>query len=96
MSPWIKFGCIITGWNSKILANCTESSYKALKKYTSSMLILMILWAFTGYCFADRYVGAPWWGCVIVSIIFVVINSSKIANFLKSFTHKAKSFLCIK
>jgi len=73
MSPWIKFGCIITGWNSKILANCTESSYKALKKYTSSMLILMILWAFTGYCFADRYVGAPWWGCVIVSIIFVVI-----------------------
>jgi hypothetical protein len=73
MSPWIKFGCIITGWNSKILVNCTESSHKALKKYTSSMLILMILWAFTGYCFADRYVNAPWWGCVIVSIIFVVI-----------------------
>ena len=73
MSPWVRFGCFITGWNRNILANCTEASHKALKKYTSSMLILMILWAFTGYCFADRYVGAPWWGCVIVSIIFVVI-----------------------
>lgn len=73
MKWWIKFGCFITGWNSKILANCSEASFKALKKYTSSMLILIILWAFTGYCFADRYAGAPWWACIIVAIIFVII-----------------------
>lgn len=51
MSPWVKFGCFITGWNRNILANCTEASHKALKKYTSSMFILILLWAFTGYCF---------------------------------------------
>ncbi|NYI48298.1 DUF4407 domain-containing protein [Macellibacteroides fermentans] len=73
MSPWVKFGCFITGWNRNILANCTEASHKALKKYTSSMLILILLWAFTGYCFADRYVGLQWWGCIIVALVFVII-----------------------
>lgn len=73
MSPWVKFGCFITGWNRNILANCTEASHKALKKYTSSMLILILLWAFTGYCFADRYVGLQWWGCIIVAFVFVII-----------------------
>ena len=73
MSPWVKFGCFITGWNRNILANCTEASHKALKKYTSSMFILILLWAFTGYCFADRYVGLQWWGCIIVALVFVII-----------------------
>lgn len=73
MSPWVRFGCFITGWNRNILANCTEASHKALKKYTSSMLILILLWAFTGYCFADRYVGLQWWGCIIVALVFVII-----------------------
>jgi hypothetical protein len=44
-----------------------------LKKYTAALFILIILWAFTGYCFAERYVQAPWWGCVISSFIFVVV-----------------------
>lgn len=73
MKWWIKFGCFITGWNSKILATCSEASYKALKKYTSSMLILIILWGFIGYCFADRYVHAPIMGCVISAIVAIII-----------------------
>lgn len=73
MKWWIKFGCFLTGWNSAILSQCSEASFKHLKKYTAALLILIILWGFTGYCFAERYVGAPWWGCVISSIIFVVI-----------------------
>ena len=73
MKWWIKFGCFLTGWKSAILSQCSEASFKHLKKYTAALLILIILWGFTGYCFAERYVGAPWWGCVISSIIFVVI-----------------------
>lgn len=70
---WTKLGCLLTGWNYQILGNCTESSRKQLKKYTSAILILIILWAFIGYSFAERYVRTPWWGSVIVSFIFVII-----------------------
>lgn len=73
MKWWIKFGCFLTGWSSKILNQCSEASFKHLKKYTSALLILIILWGFTGYCFAQRYIGAPWWGCVITAVIFIII-----------------------
>jgi hypothetical protein len=56
-----------------ILKSCTEASFKHLKKYAAALSILIILWAFTGYCFADRYIQAPWWGCAISSCLFVVI-----------------------
>lgn len=70
---WTKIGCLLTGWNYKILESCTESSRKQLKKYTSAILILVILWAFIGYSFADRYAQTPWWGSLITAIIFVII-----------------------
>lgn len=73
MKWWIKLGCFLTGWNSRILAQCSEASYKHLKKYTAALLILIILWGFTGFCFAQRYVGAPLWGCVLSALIFIVI-----------------------
>ena len=73
MSWWLRLGCFLTGWNSKILAQCSEASYKHLKKYTAALLILMILWGFTGFCFAQRYVHAPLWGCVLSSLIFITI-----------------------
>jgi DNA integrity scanning protein DisA with diadenylate cyclase activity len=70
---WIKTGCLMTGWNYQILRTCTEASRKQLKKYASAILILIILWAFIGYSFAERYVNAPWWASIIVSIFFVII-----------------------
>lgn len=73
MKWWLKFGCFLTGWNSRILSQCSEASFKHLKKYTSALLILIILWGFTGYCFAQRYVGAPQWGCILSAFIFVII-----------------------
>lgn len=73
MKWWIKIGCFLTGWNSQILAQCSEASYKHLKKYTAALLILIILWGFTGFCFAQRYVGAPLWGCVLSAFIFIII-----------------------
>lgn len=73
MKWWIKLGCFLTGWNYNILRNCTEASNKALKKYTASLIILIIIWGGIGYSFADRYVGAPWWGSVISAFIFIVV-----------------------
>jgi len=70
---WFKIGCFLTGWNAKILDSCTEASRKQLKKYSSAILILIILWSFIGYSFADRYVRAPWWGSLITALIFVII-----------------------
>lgn len=70
---WTRIGCFLTGWNLKILEACTESSRKQLKKYSSAILILIILWAFIGYSFAERYVDAPGWACLIIAIVFIVI-----------------------
>jgi len=70
---WIKFGCLLTGWNYNILQSCTEASYKQLKKYTSAILILIILWAFVGYSFADRYIQSGMWGSIAIAVIFVLI-----------------------
>ena len=73
MKAWLRLGCFLTGWNSKILAQCSEASYKHLKKYTAALLILMILWGFTGFCFAQRYVHAPLWGCILSAFVFITI-----------------------
>ena len=73
MNWWLKLGCGLTGWNSTLLAQCSEASKSQLSKYTSALLILMIVWSITGFCFAQRYIGLPIWGCAIVSLIFVTI-----------------------
>ena len=73
MNWWLKLGCALTGWNSTLLAQCSEASKSQLSKYTSALLILMIVWSITGFCFAQRYIGLPIWGCAIVSLIFVTI-----------------------
>ncbi|MDR1119622.1 MAG: DUF4407 domain-containing protein [Dysgonamonadaceae bacterium] len=70
---WTKIGCLLTGWNFRILQSCTEASRKQLKKYTSALLILIILWGLIGYLFAERYVNAPWWGCVITAVVMIIV-----------------------
>jgi len=73
MNWWLKFGCKLTGWSSTMLEQCSEASKSQLSKYTSALLILMIVWSITGFCFAQRYIGLPIWGCAIVSLVFVTI-----------------------
>ena len=73
MSWWLKFGCKLTGWNETVLEQCSEASKSQLSKYTSALLILMIVWSIIGFCFAQRYIGLPIWGCVLVSVIFLTI-----------------------
>ena len=73
MNWWTKFGCILTGWSSEILAQCSEASRCQLNKYTSALLILILIWGVTGFCFAQRYIGLPTWACAFVSLFFITI-----------------------
>jgi len=74
MNGWTRFKCFIVGWNPDILKNCSEASYKALKKYASSILILLFIWGATGYTFAQRYLSVhSWWGCALTALIFMII-----------------------
>lgn len=66
---WIKFGCFLTGYNYRIVHASSEMAAKAVKRYTSSMLIVCILWAFVGYTFTHRYLE----GTVVESIVGAVI-----------------------
>lgn len=73
MNWWIKFGCKLTGWSSEVLAQCSEASRSQLSKYTSALLILILIWGVTGFCFAQRYIGLPLWACLFVSLFFITI-----------------------
>ena len=56
MNWWVKFGCKLTGWSSEVLAQCSEASRSQLSKYTSALIILILIWGVTGFCFAQRYI----------------------------------------
>lgn len=73
MSLWTKFGCFLTGWSYETLSQCSQASRSHLSKYTSALLILILIWSVTGFCFAQRYIGLPVWGCAIVSLFFITI-----------------------
>ncbi len=73
MNWWSKFGCKLTGWSSEVLAQCSDASRCRLSKYTSALMILILIWSVTGFCFAQRYIGLPIWGCCLVSVFFVTI-----------------------
>ena len=73
MNWWALLGCKLTGWSSEVLAQCSEASRCQLSKYTSALLILILIWGVTGFCFAQRYIGLPWWACGFVSLFFITI-----------------------
>lgn len=73
MNWWIRLGCKLTGWSSEVLSQCSEASRSQLSKYTSALVILILIWSVTGFCFGQRYIGLPLGGCVLVSLFFVTI-----------------------
>lgn len=70
---WIRFGCFLTGFNYAIVRNSSEISAKAVKRYTSAMMIVCILWSFIGYTFTKRYVHGGAWGSIAGAVVFVLI-----------------------
>lgn len=70
---WIKLGCFLTGYKYAILAGCSEVSQRTVKRYTSAILIICILWAFIGYSFVGRYLKGEWYLSLSGAILFIVI-----------------------
>lgn len=70
---WIKFGCFLTGYNYNIVNASSEVAAKAVKRYTSALLIVGTVWAFVGYMFTSRYLHGGTWGSVAGSVIMVLI-----------------------
>ena len=92
---WLRFGCFVIGYNYELLEECGEASRKSVKKYTSAMLIVIIIWIANGYNFATIYVKkdsifAGLVAALICSIIIVqierqIILTMKPNNWLKRF-----------
>tara|TARA_R110000787_G_scaffold135654_1_gene247966 strand:+ start:550 stop:1566 length:1017 start_codon:yes stop_codon:yes gene_type:complete len=76
---WLKFGCFLTGYNYDIMNSCSEASAKSVKKFTSAILIISLIWGFIGFSFANRYLHLDLIGSLIGSLImvFIVIQIEK-------------------
>ena len=70
---WLKFGCFLIGYNYGIIRNCSEISKKAVKRYTSALMIVCTLWAFIGYFFTQRYMHGGMNGSLIGAFVFVFV-----------------------
>jgi len=70
---WIKFGCFLTGYNYNIVRSTSEVVAKSVKRYTSALVIISILWAFIGYSFTSRYIKGSPWQSFLGAIVLVVI-----------------------
>lgn len=70
---WLKFGCFLTGYNYTILSGCSEIAAKSVKRYTSALLIVCLMWAFIGYTFTDRYIKANLFGSIVGALVFITI-----------------------
>lgn len=70
---WIKFGCFLCGYNYSLIKSCSEASKKSVKKYTSALLIVMILWALIGFLFTREYIRLDIIGSSIAALTMVII-----------------------
>jgi hypothetical protein len=70
---WIKTGCFLTGYKYAILTGCSEVAQRAVKRYTSALLIICILWAFIGYSFVSKYLKGEWYVSLVGAALFILI-----------------------
>ena len=59
-----------------MLANCGEASFRTMKKFVGSIVILSIIWGTIGYCFADRYIGIESFigrGVVVAAFVTIIV-----------------------
>lgn len=75
---WLNFGCFLTGYRYDIIKVCSELSSKRVKRFTSAILIICVIWAFVGYVFTSRYLKTDWYfslfGAITTTLIVVQIE----------------------
>jgi hypothetical protein len=54
---WLQLSCFFIGYDFNLLMQCSELSKKAVRKYSSAMILVMLIWGFVGYSFSNRYLG---------------------------------------
>ena len=72
-NKWLRFGCFLIGYNYNLLMSCSEASKKAVKKYTSAILIIMILWLLIGFLFSKEYLKLDLIGSLISGFTLMII-----------------------
>jgi len=70
---WIRFGCFLTGYNYALVKSASEASAKTVKRYTSAMVIVSVLWAFIGYVFTERYLKGNTITCLLGSAMMILL-----------------------
>ncbi len=77
---WLRFGCLLTGYNYYLVQHSSEQSSKTVKKFTSAIMLIVLVWIFIAYSFATTYLHVGVLGGVFASIIaaFVVIQIERI------------------
>ena len=55
MKVFDKVGCSLIGWDKDLLSHCGEASFRTLRKYTSAIIIIMLIWWTIGFTFSGRY-----------------------------------------
>ncbi len=70
---FVRLGCFLTGYNCDLLRQCSEASYKQLKRYTSALLIIMPLWGFIGFFISKIYMKTDWITSLIAAVFMMFI-----------------------
>lgn len=76
LNLWTRLGCILTGYNYMLLKNCSEASFRSLRRTTSALMIICLIWGTVGYGFAKMYLELSVYTSIITSItmVFLVIQ----------------------
>jgi len=70
---WLRTGCFLTGYSYRLVMSCSEASKKAVKKYTSALLIIMIIWFLIGVLFSQQYIKLSMLGAIGAGLVLTVI-----------------------
>lgn len=82
----LKISCFLTGYNYSLLEKCSEDSVMAVKRYSSGLWAILIIWLFIGFNFVSRYfkagplvgiAGALFLACIILSLERFIILGHK-------------------
>ncbi len=73
---WLKSACFFTGYNYRLVTQCSEATAKTVIKYFSAMLVVCMVWGFIGFAFAQRYLHASLLSAIAfaITMIFIVIQ----------------------
>lgn len=75
-NKWLKFSCLLTGYNYSLIVESSEDSHRILRKYTSAILLVTAVWGLVGYIFTTMFLDANYIFGIFGSIfsMFIVIQ----------------------